>query len=225
MFDCVDFGALGRAGPHWSRISRRTGIGDRVAADTIQKEPWDGHGKAISRPPFPGLETPRYIARIRSVISVTADPGDTIMAGFNSVSGRPISERVVYWATTALVTAELGVGGAWDVLRMPQVRQVVDHLGYPSYFLVILGSCKLLGMITLLAPGFPLLKEWAYAGVVFTDTGAIASHLITGYALGELAILIPLLGLTVLSWWSRPASRRLPSSGDRWRPDRLDADP
>ncbi len=54
-----------------------------------------------------------------------------------------------------------------------------------------------------------LLKEWAYAGVVFTDTGAIASHLVRGYALGELTFLIPLLALTALSWWSRPPSRHL----------------
>jgi DoxX-like family len=117
-------------------------------------------------------------------------------------------ERAVHWVATGLVAAELGVGGVWDVLRVPQVREVVDHLGYPSYFLVILGVWKLLGMVALLAPGLPLVKEWAYAGVVFTDTGAIASHLITGYARGELAALFPLLGLAVLSWWSRPPSRR-----------------
>jgi uncharacterized membrane protein len=126
-----------------------------------------------------------------------------------SISVRAKSERAVYRVATGLVTAELGIGGVWDVLRVPQVRGVVDHLGYPSYFLVILGVWKLLGAVALLAPGLPLLKEWAYAGVVFADTGAIASHLVADYALGELAILIPLLGLTVLSWWSRPPSRRV----------------
>lgn len=125
---------------------------------------------------------------------------------------RAKGERTVYWVATVLVAAELGLGGAWDVLRTPQVRELVDHLGYPSYFLVILGSWKLLGMITLLAPRFPLLKEWAYAGVIFTDTGAIASHLIVGYGSGELAILIPLALLTALSWSLRPTSRRVSSS-------------
>ena len=134
----------------------------------------------------------------------------------HSISVRIQGTRAAYWVATALVTAELGAGGIWDVLRIPMVRDVVDHLGYPSYFLVILGVWKLLGTIALLAPGFPLLKEWAYAGVVFTDTGAIASHLIRGYALGELAVLIPLLALTVLSWWWRPPSRRIaPRPGER----------
>ncbi|TQL98465.1 DoxX-like protein [Actinoallomurus bryophytorum] len=122
-----------------------------------------------------------------------------------------IRAKAVYWVATLLVAAELGVGGAWDVSRTPQVRDLVDHLGYPPYFLVILGTWKLLGMIALLAPRFPLLKEWAYAGVIFTDTGAIASHLIVGYGSGELAILIPLALLTALSWSLRPADRRVSS--------------
>jgi hypothetical protein len=144
-----------------------------------------------------------------------------IMTGLIRAKG----ESAVYWVATVLVAAELGVGGAWDVLRTPQVRGLVDHLGYPSYFLVILGSWKLLGMIALLAPRFPLLKEWAYAGVIFTDTGAIASHLIVGYGSGELAILIPLSLLTALSWSLRPTSRRVPSSGRIGRSSRPRPDP
>lgn len=126
-------------------------------------------------------------------------------AARTGITGRAIG----YWSATALVTAELGVGGVWDVLRIPQVRSLVEHLGYPSYFLVILGIWKLLGAAALLAPRFPLLKEWAYAGVIFTDTGAIASHLTVGYGSGEVAVLIPLAALTVLSWALRPADRRL----------------
>lgn len=114
-----------------------------------------------------------------------------------------------YWATTVLVTAELGLGGVWDVLRIPQVRGVVTHLGYPSYFLVILGVWKLLGAVALLAPRFPRLKEWAYAGVIFADTGAIASHLWVGYETGEVAFLLVLITLTVISWATRPPARRL----------------
>jgi len=123
----------------------------------------------------------------------------------------PRRSMAAYWAATILVSSELIVGGLWDVQRSAQVRTVTDQLGYPSYFLVILGTWKLLGALALLSPRLPLLKEWAYAGVFFTDTGAIASHLTTGYALGELTILIPLAVLTVLSWTLRPPSRRLKS--------------
>jgi uncharacterized membrane protein YphA (DoxX/SURF4 family) len=117
---------------------------------------------------------------------------------------------IVYWVATALVTTELVTGGLWDILRVSQVRDVMERLGYPSYLLVILGVWKLLGAAALLSPRFPRLKEWAYAGVVFADTGAIASHLWVGYGDGEVAILIVLLGLTAASWALRPPARRLP---------------
>src|SRR5216117_1226282 len=126
------------------------------------------------------------------------------------ITANVTSRTAVYWAATVPIATELAVGGVWDLTRYPEVRDVVAGLGYPGYFLVILGIWKVLGTAALVAPGLALLKEWAYAGVVFTDTGAIASHLVVGYRVDELAILVPLLGLTVLSWWLRPASRRAP---------------
>jgi DoxX-like family len=113
-----------------------------------------------------------------------------------------------YWLATIIVVAELAVGGVWDIVRLPFVRELVTHLGYPSYFLVLLGSWKVLGAVALLAPGRPVIKEWAYAGAFFTYTGAIVSHLTTGYSLGEVGLLAVLTALTVLSWALRPPSRR-----------------
>jgi uncharacterized membrane protein YphA (DoxX/SURF4 family) len=113
-----------------------------------------------------------------------------------------------YWLATVAVAAELAVGGIWDITRLPSVRDLVMHLGYPSYFLVLLGTWKVLGAIALLIPRRPLLKEWAYAGAFFTYTGAIASHLATGYDLAEVVPLAILTALTVLSWALRPPSRR-----------------
>ena len=120
----------------------------------------------------------------------------------------PRWRQAAYWLATVAVAAELAVGGIWDIMRLPSVRDLVMHLGYPSYFLVLLGSWKVLGAIALLIPRRPLLKEWAYAGAFFTYTGAIASHLATGYDLGEAGPLAILTALTVLSWALRPPSRR-----------------
>ena len=123
-----------------------------------------------------------------------------------------------YWLATVPVVAELGLGGIWDIARIPYVRDLVAHLGYPSYFLVLLGTWKVLGAVALLIPGRPLLKEWAYAGAFFVYTGAIASHLTTGYDVGEVALLAVMTALTVLSWALRPPGRRIgmirkPASG------------
>jgi uncharacterized membrane protein YphA (DoxX/SURF4 family) len=119
---------------------------------------------------------------------------------------------IAYWMTTALIVFELALGGVWDVLRVPQVRGLIERLGYPQYFLVILGIWKLLGAVALVIPRFPRLKEWAYAGVIFDLTGAIASLLFAGLIdVGTLAYPILMTGVAVASWALRPPSRRLGS--------------
>jgi hypothetical protein len=123
-----------------------------------------------------------------------------------SMSGRSVG----YWLATVPVVAELALGGCWDIARLPFVRDLVTHLGYPSYFLVLLGSWKVLAAVALIVPRRPLLKEWAYAGAFFTYTGAIVSHLTTGYDVGEVGLLAIMTALTVLSWALRPPSRRMP---------------
>jgi hypothetical protein len=132
--------------------------------------------------------------------------------------GSPRWRPVGYWLATAIVVGELALGGIWDIARLPFVAHLVTHLGYPSYFLVLLGTWKVLGALALLIPGRPLLKEWAYAGAFFTYTGAIASHLTTGYALGEVGLLAV---LTVLSWALRPPSRRISRHTPTAQPDLL----
>jgi hypothetical protein len=138
----------------------------------------------------------------------TSEEPPAIAGRHGSMRWRPVG----YWLATVLVAAELALGGIWDIARVPYVRDLVAHLGYPSYFLVLLGTWKVLGALALLAPRRPLLKEWAYAGTFFTYTGAVVSHLATGYDLGELGLLTTLTALTVLSWALRPPSRRT------WRP-------
>jgi uncharacterized membrane protein YphA (DoxX/SURF4 family) len=118
---------------------------------------------------------------------------------------------IAYWVTTALIVFELALGGVWDILRVPQARDLIERLGYPQYFLVILGIWKLLGAVALVIPRFPRLKEWAYAGVLFDLTGAVASLLASGLMdAGTLAYPITMTGVAVASWALRPPSRRIP---------------
>jgi uncharacterized membrane protein YphA (DoxX/SURF4 family) len=133
----------------------------------------------------------------------------TNLAAFNLISRRRI---VAYWVTTALVVFELALGGAWDILQVPQVRGLIERLGYPPYFLVILGIWKLLGAVALVIPGFPRLKEWAYAGVLFDLTGAVASLFASGLIdVRTTAYPLVMTGVAVASWALHPPSRRLRS--------------
>jgi hypothetical protein len=117
---------------------------------------------------------------------------------------------VAYWVTTALLVSELLLGGIWDVLRVPQVLGLIHRLGYPSYFLVILGIWKLLGAVALTVPRFPRLKEWAYAGAFFDLTGAVSSQLASGWIdFGQLIYPTVMTGVALMSWALRPPSRRL----------------
>ena len=117
---------------------------------------------------------------------------------------------IAYWPTTGLVVSELALGGVWDTLRVPQVSGLIERLGYPQYFLVILGVWKLLGAFVLALPRLPRLKEWAYAGVLFDLTGAIASLYAAGLA-SAITVTYPILMMVVAaaSWALRPPSRRL----------------
>lgn len=117
---------------------------------------------------------------------------------------------IAYWAATLLIAAEFGVGGVMDTLHLPPFFAILLHLGYPAYFGVILGVWKVLGAMAVLAPRLPRPKEWAYAGMTFDLTGAIASALAMGGSAGDVAVPLGFTGLVAVSWALRPPSRRLP---------------
>jgi len=120
---------------------------------------------------------------------------------------------VAYWICTVLVAFVFLSGGAANLWRPPQVLEGMTHLGYPPYFVLILGAWKLLGGIVILLPGLALLKEWAYAGMIFDLTGATASHLATGDTLFHIVTPLVIAAVVLASWALRPASRRLPRAG------------
>ncbi len=114
-----------------------------------------------------------------------------------------------YWIATVLFCAVLTLSGVAHLARLGPMLEGMTALGYPPYFMTILGVAKLLGVAALLAPGLPLLKEWAYAGFAFNLLGATASHLFAGDPLSETLRPAIVLGVGVVSYGLRPASRRL----------------
>jgi hypothetical protein len=85
----------------------------------------------------------------------------------------------------------------------------MEHLGYPIYFLTIIGIWKILGVIALLIPRFPLLKEWAYAGFFFVMSGALFSHIALSDPINDIAPSLVLLTWIVVSWYFRPEDRKI----------------
>lgn len=128
-----------------------------------------------------------------------------------AVQGRLAWVRVIlYWASTILVAFEMAAGGLWDLLRIEYVRVILTHLGYPLYLLTIIGIPRIPCALVLLAPRFPRLKEWAYAGAFFNYAGAAESHFLAGDAAGQWVGPLLLAIFTLVSWALRPATRRLP---------------
>jgi hypothetical protein len=121
------------------------------------------------------------------------------------------AKNITYWTTAILIAFFIGSGGAGQLVQFQRnPHGIVPVLNYPMYFFAILGFWKVLGAIAILVPGFPRLKEWAYAGIFFDLTGAAAScAAVGGYGAYAFHVLAPLIlaVLMVASWALRPQSR------------------
>jgi hypothetical protein len=122
------------------------------------------------------------------------------------------ARHISYWLTTGIFCVMLGFSGLGHTLRAEFLVESMTALGYPVYFMTIIGLFKLAGVVTLLAPRLPLLKEWAYAGFAFNLIGATASHAFAGDPLSHAVRPAIILGVGVASYPLRPTSRRLPQS-------------
>jgi hypothetical protein len=117
--------------------------------------------------------------------------------------------KIIYWVATVWLSLGMLSTGIVQLLNTQEEVQFILNLGYPRYLLPILGAWKVLGVVVVLIPKFPLLKEWAYAGFFFTMSGAIFSHLIVGDGVNEFFGSTLLLILTMVSWYFRPIDRKI----------------
>jgi uncharacterized membrane protein YphA (DoxX/SURF4 family) len=117
--------------------------------------------------------------------------------------------KIIYWASTIWLALGMVSTGIVQLLRVKEDVNFIIQMGYPDYFLTIIGTWKILGAIAVLIPKFTLLKEWAYAGFFFIMSGAVFSHIATDNSMNEIFPAILLLALTVISWYFRPANRKI----------------
>jgi uncharacterized membrane protein YphA (DoxX/SURF4 family) len=118
------------------------------------------------------------------------------------------ARTIAYWIATILGPASFVIGGYLHLTRDPQVMATLAHLGYPAYFATIMGIWKLLGAIAIVMPGFPRVKEWAYAGFFFDLTGAAATRAFVGDGVADILAPLVFLALVMASRALRPARRR-----------------
>jgi hypothetical protein len=118
-------------------------------------------------------------------------------------------DKIIYWIATLWLSLGMISTGIVQLVKMKDEADMFTRLGYPVYLLTILGVWKLLGVVAVLIPKFPVVKEWAYAGFFFTMSGAVFSHLAIGDEAKELFGPVLLIILTVVSWYFRPAERRV----------------
>jgi hypothetical protein len=116
--------------------------------------------------------------------------------------------KIIYWIATVWLALGMVSTGIVQLLKVEDEVDVITKLGYPVYFLTLLGMWKLLGSVAVLVPKLPLLKEWAYAGFFFAMSGAIFSHVASGNT-NEIFPALLLLVLTLVSWYFRPAERKI----------------
>ena len=116
---------------------------------------------------------------------------------------------IIYWIATLWLALGMFSTALVQLLRLPSGVEAMVHLGYPVYFASLLGIWKILGVVAVLLPKYPLLKEWAYAGFFFAMSGAAYSRLAMGDPIKAILPSLFLLLLTLLSWYYRPAERKL----------------
>ncbi|SHM80246.1 DoxX-like family protein [Chitinophaga jiangningensis] len=118
-------------------------------------------------------------------------------------------DKIIYWIATAWLSLGMVSTGIVQIMHQPKDVEMLAAIGYPAYLLTLIGIWKILGVIAILVPRFPLVKEWAYAGFFFCMSGAIYSHMVAGQGFSDIWPPLLLLVLTVISWYFRPANRKL----------------
>jgi len=119
------------------------------------------------------------------------------------------TKKIIYWVFTLWAALGLTATAIQQVFNTKGDINFITHLGYPNYSLILIGIWKLLAVVALLMPGFLRVKEWTYAGLFFLMTGAIFSHLAMNDPFKDLYPSLLLSAIIFLSWYFRPANRRL----------------
>lgn len=77
------------------------------------------------------------------------------------------TQNYIYWISTIWLCLGMLSSEIVQLIQHEKELESISSMGYPAYFLSLLGAWKILGIFTILIPKYTLFKEWAYAGFVF----------------------------------------------------------
>jgi uncharacterized membrane protein YphA (DoxX/SURF4 family) len=108
--------------------------------------------------------------------------------------------NIIYWISTGLILAMMLFSAVSSFIDNPEGAKMMAAIGYRPYVLHLLAVAKVLGVIAILTPGFPRLKEWAYAGFMFDLIGASYSFYASGFAIKDWAFMLVLITILLCSY-------------------------
>ncbi|WP_428660355.1 DoxX family protein [Runella sp.] len=108
---------------------------------------------------------------------------------------------ITYWVITGLFAAFMLFSAIPDILLSPDAVTMITGLGYPKYFIVLIGVAKVLGSIAILIPNFNRIKEWAYAGLFFDLIGAVYSMIATEGFQPQMTFMVLPISFLFLSYY------------------------
>lgn len=108
--------------------------------------------------------------------------------------------NIIYWISTGLILAMMLFSAVSAFIENPEGAKMMEAIGYRPYVFHLLAVAKVLGTIAILIPGYPRLKEWAYAGFTFDLVGATYSFYASGFAIKDWAFMVVLLAILACSY-------------------------
>lgn len=106
-----------------------------------------------------------------------------------------------YWIITSIFCAFMLFSSIPDIMMVPDAVTFMNHLGYPNYFIPFIGVMKVLGIIAILVPGYPRIKEWAFAGLAFDLIGAVYSVVVVEGFQASVSFMVLPVGFLIMSYW------------------------
>ena len=109
--------------------------------------------------------------------------------------------RIFYWITTGLLALLMAFSAISSLVSTGPALEFFKGLNMPAYLISFISIAKILGVVGILIPGYPRIKEWAYAGLIFDLIGAWWCNFSSGKTTAEWFPIIIFIGVAFASYF------------------------